>query len=273
MKRRPSPGTPRKPLESKPDRTTRRRPAVASAIGVAAVSAILVGLGAPASSAPRSSESPAVAAVVSEQQAHQTGAKTEVRPGEAPVAVSEIEPGAAKQPLVLQPAAPEGPVAPEEQVATETPAAPETPGAPIADLKRASQAFEAAAGKASAPGARPDPDTLPAMPNFTDVALGAALGELQARFDEFAHNEWMQTGSAVVTGKERVEVVRIGGVPTHRFSICIDSSAIEIRDTSGATVLAAVPPGTRTASNIYDIQQHNGKWLVVGHSFPDAAAC
>jgi hypothetical protein len=53
----------------------------------------------------------------------------------------------------------------------------------------------------------------------------------------------------------------------------MDSSAVEIRDTAGAVVLAAAPAGKRTATNIYDIQQHNGKWVVVAHSFPDVAAC
>jgi hypothetical protein len=111
------------------------------------------------------------------------------------------------------------------------------------------------------------------MPNFADVAVGAALGELQGRFDEFQHNDWVQTGSANVIGAGKVEVVRLGGILTHRFAICVDSSGVEIRDTSGTVVLAAVPPGTRTATNIYDIQQHKGQWLVAGHSFPDAAAC
>lgn len=262
MKRRPLPGPPVKPLESTPNRGTRRWSRVTKAIGAAAVSAVLVGLGAPASSAPRPSEGqPAGVSAVSEHQTLQPAVNTDVRGGAVPAAPNDIHPGPVKQPLAPDPA-------------VQAPTAPGTPEAPIAELRRVSAAFEAAAGKASAPGPAPTPGMPePVMPNFTDVATGAALGELQSRFDEFQHNGWVQTGSANVIGTERVEVVRIGGVPTHRISVCIDSSGVEIRDTSGTVVLAAVPSGTRTASNIYDIQQHKGKWLVVGHSFPDAAAC
>ncbi|WP_461172297.1 hypothetical protein M1D93_15055 [Arthrobacter sp. Z1-9] len=111
------------------------------------------------------------------------------------------------------------------------------------------------------------------MPDFAGVASGAALGELTGRFDEFAHSQWVQTGSVTATGTERVEVVKVGGIPTHRFSTCIDSSGIEIRDAAGVVVLAAAPAGTRKAVNIYDIQQQQGTWVVVGHSFPDSPAC
>jgi hypothetical protein len=282
MKRRPSPDSPRRPLDSTADLPLRRRPGVASAIGVAAVSAVLVGLGTPASSAPRSAEAQqAVVAVVSENQV-EPGRVTPL-PAPDPVEQPPAEPPQPEQPPAEQPQPaqqpaeqpqPAQPPAERPQPAQQ-PAEPGTPASPVADLRRASAAFEAAAGKASAPGARQanDPDALPPMPDFTGVAAGVALGELQARFDEFANNEWVQTGSIQVAGTERVEVVSIGGVPTHRFSTCVDSSGIEIRDSAGAVVLAAVPAGTRKAINTYDIQQQKGTWVVVGHSFPDSAAC
>lgn len=262
MKRQPSPGSPQRPLKRMPELGRRGRPRIASAIGVAAVSVFLVGLGAPASSAPRLPEGqPASAALAFEQQAIQPGTSTDIGSVVVPAAPNAVQPQAAKQPVTPTPAA-------------ERPAAPGEPAAPIAELRRASAAFEAAAGKASAPGPRPAPGAPdPAKPSFTDVAIGAALGELQGRYDEYQHYGWVQTGSANLTGTERVEVVRVDGVPTHKFAICVDSSAVEIRDASGAVILAAAPPGTRTATNIYHIQQHKGTWLVSGHSFPDAAAC
>ena len=262
MKRRPSPGSPRRPLERTPDLGRRRRPQVASAIGVVAVSVFLVGLGAPASSAPRSPEGqPVAAALAFEQQAIQPGTSTDIGGAVVPAAPNAVQPQAARQ-------------SPSPAPAAERPAAPGDPAAPIAELRRASAAFEASAGKASAPGPAPAPgEPDPAKPTFTDVAIGAALGELQNRYDEYQHYGWVQTGSATLTGTERVEVIRVDGIPTHKFAICVDSSAVEIRDASGAVILAAAPTGTRTATNIYDIQQHKGTWLVSGHSFPDAAAC
>ena len=183
----------------------------------------------------------------------------------------DTQPGAAKP--QLDPAlAEQKPAAPKAVL----PAAPkaELPAAPIAELRRASAAFEAAAGKVSAPVTPPGVEKPePVMPDFAAVARGSALGELQARFHEFQHNEWVQTGSVKVTGTGKVEVLLVDQVPTHRFSSCLDSSGVEIRDTAGAVVLPAAPPGTRTAINIFDIQQHDGKWVVVAHSFPDVAAC
>ncbi|MDR6414902.1 hypothetical protein [Pseudarthrobacter sulfonivorans] len=259
---RPASGSPRTPRDSTPDRGTPRRLRTAGTIGAAAAFTILVGLGPAASSAPRPSEAqPQVTVTVSGQQAPQTGANADTGSELIAAPAKAVQPQAVKQPQSPTPAA-------------EAPAAPGEPGAPIAELRRASTAFEAAAGKASAPGPAPAPGAPnPAKPNFTDVAIGAALGELQGRYDEYQHYGWVQTGSATLTGTERVEVVRVNGIPTHRFAICVDSSGVEVRDTSGAVVLAAARPGTRTANNIYDIQQHKGKWVVVGHSFPDVAAC
>lgn len=146
--------------------------------------------------------------------------------------------------------------------------------APLVELRRASEGFEAAAAsKVSARDVPPGVDAEPAMPDFSGVARGAALGELHARFHEFQSNGWVVSGTAKVVGRDKVEAILVDGVPTHRVSSCVDSSGVVIRDISGVVILAASPAGTRTAINIYDIQQHNGKWLVVSHSFPDAAAC
>lgn len=232
----------------------------------AAAITVLVGLDA-ASSGPTSSAGPVTGPAATDGQVL-LGEALPVVPDAAVPAAGQVskqdsQPGAAKPQL-------------DPALAEQKPAAPTAvlPAAPIAELRRASVAFEAASGKVSAPVTPPGvvaPE--PVMPDFTAVARGSALGELQARFHEFQHNDWVQTGSAKATGTEKVQVFLLNRVPTHRFSSCMDSSAVEIRDTAGAVVLAAAPAGKRTATNIYDIQQHNGKWVVVAHSFPDVAAC
>lgn len=265
--KRPSPDSPRNPAEGAPPHGAPSRHRFVKSIGAAAGCAILVGAGVSASSAPPSSlTEPAVIAAAADRQALQMEVPAEVPNGALPAVGGDT-------PAAVSPQAAPLPVA--QQPSVQQPAAPGTPAAPIAELRRASGAFEAAAGKASAPGPRPspDPDARPPMPDFTGAATGAALGELQARFEEFAQNEWVQTGSISVTGTEKVEVVTTNGVPTHRFSVCVDSSAIQIRDAAGVVVLAAAPAGTRKAINVYDIQQQKGTWLVVAHSFPASAAC
>lgn len=245
------------------ERRIRRLPRLFGAVGATAVCVSLVGLGASASSPPFSNGQPKVAASVSERETAGPGALPDI-PSEGVTATARsVQPGLVPDPLGAKPAV-------AQPAATGTP-----PAAPLADLRRSSAAFEAAAGKASAPGPRPapDPDLHPPMPDFTGVARGTALGELQGRFDEFAHNQWMQTGSVSFSGTERVETVKVGGIPTHRYSVCVDSSAIEIRDAAGAVVLPAAPAGTRKALNTYDIQQQKGTWVVVDHSFPNSASC
>lgn len=254
MKRRSS-GTPRKPAPGARPRGNSARTVTIGALGAVAAGALFAGLAVSAPSAPSTPQAPD----------SQPAASTELGAG-------VLLGGNGTQTAVNTPLAPN---AAAQQVAQQQPAAPGASAAPIAELQRARAAFETASAKASAPGPRPDldPDSRPPMPDFTGAAVGSALGELQGRFDEFAQNQWVQTGSVKVTGSERVEVVKIAGVPTQRFSTCIDSSAIEIRDVAGSVVLAAAPAGTRTALNMYDIQQQKGTWVVVAHSFPNSAAC
>lgn len=268
MTQRPSSGSARTPHAGTPSHGTRRRLRFGSVLGAAAAITVLVGLDVAASSPPQSSEGqPVAGAAVSDRQVLLGEALPVVPGGGVPAADKgsgqDTQSGASRP--TLDPA-----------LAEQKPAAPiaELPAAPIAELRRASAAFEAAAGKVSAPVGPPGlvaPE--PVMPDFVGVARGSALGELQARFHEFQHNGWVVSGSVKPTGSEKAEVILLERIPTHRFSSCMDSSGVEIRDTSGAVVLAAAPPGTRTATNIYDIQQHKGKWLVVAHSFPNVAAC
>lgn len=272
MTHRSSPDSPRAPRGVTPDRRrTGPRLRAGTAIGAATILTVLVGLDATASPVPPPSHGQPVAgaAVLDRQDSPSDtppspiGETVPVSP-DGVLAAANLDVKASKNiKQVIQPAL-------QAAVPLLAPAA----VAPIAEQRRASAAFEAAAGKVSAPITPPGPDRPePVMPDFTGVARGSALGELQARFHEFQHNGWVVSGAVRPTGIERTEVIRVAGIPTHRFSTCIDSSAVEIRDTSGAVVLAAAAPGTRTATNIYDIQQHGGKWVVVAHSFPDVAAC
>lgn len=265
MKRRSS-GTPRKPAPGARPRGNSARTVTIGALGAVAAGALFAGLAVSAPSAPSTPQAPDSQPAASTE----LGAGVLLGGNGTQTAVNTpLAPNAAAQQVAPAPNA----AAP--QLAQQQPAAPGASAAPIAELQRARAAFQTASAKASAPGPRPDldPDSRPPMPDFTGAAVGSALGELQGRFDEFAQNQWVQTGSVKVTGSERVEVVKIAGVPTQRFSTCIDSSAIEIRDVAGSVVLAAAPAGTRTALNMYDIQQQKGTWVVVAHSFPNSAAC
>lgn len=115
--------------------------------------------------------------------------------------------------------------------------------------------------------------TLPSPPDYSGVAKGAALGELEAQFTEYANNNWQQTGETSIVGEPRVEDLIIDDVLTHRVYLCLDSSSIQITEPDGFIVTPKAEPGTRTALNIYDVQEHDGQLLVVDHLFPEDPDC
>ncbi|MCC3266584.1 hypothetical protein [Arthrobacter gengyunqii] len=127
---------------------------------------------------------------------------------------------------------------------------------------------------AAAMAAEPPPadgGKLPA-PDYSGIAAGAALGELTAQFEEFQTNQWTVDGTPELAVRG-IEDLEADGTAVRRVSLCIDSSAVQLTDRDGQILLAAEPPGTRTALNYYDLQEIDGAWRVVSHSFPDDPAC
>lgn len=119
-----------------------------------------------------------------------------------------------------------------------------------------------------------DPQTaFPSPPDYSGIAIGAALGELEAQFTEYARNNWKQTGEVSIVGEPKVEDLLIDDVLTHRVYLCLDSSSIEVTEPDGFVVTAAEKSGTRTALNIYDLQEHEGQLLVADHLFPEDPNC
>lgn len=114
---------------------------------------------------------------------------------------------------------------------------------------------------------------LPASPDYRGVAAGVALGELEAQFMEYANNNWKQTGGVVVLGEPKVEDLTVGGVETHRVYVCLDSSAMQVTEQDGFVVTPKVAAATRTALNVYDLQEREGQLVVVNHLFPEDPNC
>lgn len=117
------------------------------------------------------------------------------------------------------------------------------------------------------------PEKTPEPPDYSGIAFGAAKGELEASFTEYLANGWTQTGEVQVVGEPKVEEIDQDGTLTQRVYICIDSSAIKVVEPDGHVVTPEAKPGTRTALNVYELQERDGKWLVVDHLFPNDPAC
>ena len=116
-------------------------------------------------------------------------------------------------------------------------------------------------------------DSEAQAPDYSGISEGAALGELIGQFDEFQDNEWIQTGSPVVVAVLGYEDLEAESGPLKRLSICIDSSLVELKDQQGLILLPAAELGTRRSLNFYDLQERDGAWKVLSHSFPDDPAC
>lgn len=109
--------------------------------------------------------------------------------------------------------------------------------------------------------------------DFTAVAHGSALGELEAKNQEFAFNGWQQSGTVQVVGTASTTTSIKDGAEQVSVTVCIDSSTVSVVDNTGATVLAADKPGTRKNLNTYIAQEVSGVWLVVEHTFPGDTSC
>ncbi|CEA07516.1 hypothetical protein BN1051_00831 [Arthrobacter saudimassiliensis] len=112
-----------------------------------------------------------------------------------------------------------------------------------------------------------------ATPDFSAFAAGPALGGLIAQYEELKDNGWVQRGDPQMTVVSGPEPLTVGQHEVQRVGVCIDSSSVEVVDQSGAIILAATEPGSRTALNFYDLQEHEGSWVVFFHSFPDDPTC
>ncbi|MCQ1957257.1 hypothetical protein NNX39_12180 [Arthrobacter sp. zg-Y826] len=126
---------------------------------------------------------------------------------------------------------------------------------------------------ASAMRVEPNENERGTPPDYSRIADGSALGELTGQFEEFQDNGWIQSGPAEVLSVQAVEDLEAEGGPIRRLSICIDSSAMELKDQDGQVLLGATEPGSRKSLNYYDLQERDGTWKVVSHSFPDDPAC
>lgn len=143
--------------------------------------------------------------------------------------------------------------------------------------KKATNAFVAETQQMSAPEATKKTELpnapLPEPPDYKGIATGAALGELQAQFLEYANNNWQQTGEVIAVGEPKVEDLIVDGIATHRVFICLDSSSLQVSEPDGFVVTPKVPAGTRTALNIYDLREVDGQLVVVNHQFPEDPNC
>lgn len=111
----------------------------------------------------------------------------------------------------------------------------------------------------------PDQDAL------VTVAAGPALQELQALVQEFDDNGWSMVGTPEVVSSTVVSVDAEADPPSAVIEVCLDSSGVDVVDSSGTSQLDERAP--QRALNIFTMDLVEGRWVLRERTFPVQTAC
>ncbi len=107
--------------------------------------------------------------------------------------------------------------------------------------------------------------------SMRDTATGAALDAALAQAAEFDDNGWHQVGVPRVVSARVVKDRRDDDPPRVTISACVDSSAVDVVDASGASVRHG--SHAERSRMIYTLVRKRGDWLVERESFPNDPEC
>ena len=98
------------------------------------------------------------------------------------------------------------------------------------------------------------------------------LDEVANEQMELASNGWTKTGSEKVTSVEVLSSDPAGTPPSAVLAVCVDSSEVDILDSSGQPIASGSTAHERSI-NIYTLHLIDGSWRVAARTFPDNPAC
>jgi hypothetical protein len=108
---------------------------------------------------------------------------------------------------------------------------------------------------------------------LASVAVGAALGEVEAGAIELESSESRQSGSVRVSDVTVEDVDVTGDPPTVVLTACLDSADVDILDVNGDSMRLGRPGIVTRTAHIYRIEFRDDTWRVARHDFPDEAGC
>lgn len=102
------------------------------------------------------------------------------------------------------------------------------------------------------------------------LAIGAAQGEVRAGVAELESAQRHQVGAVTIA-----RATAFSQQQPHRLLVvaCIDSSAVQVVESSGYAVRPAAARATRADLNLYVVQQTGKRWVVHSHAMPDDTRC
>lgn len=111
-------------------------------------------------------------------------------------------------------------------------------------------------------------DSLPL--NLSKLLAGSALGEVQARAEEYRSNGWILKGNPSIVETTISEWDKDAIPESMTVYACVDSSDLKITTVAGT----AVPTNNGRAMNIYHLEKSSkGDWKIVRTAFPEDPSC
>ena len=114
--------------------------------------------------------------------------------------------------------------------------------------------------------------TPPSKTELSALATGPAYDSLMARTTEFKANGWHLSGKPKVVSTKVVRYQPGAKPPTVTLNVCIDSSAVSVLTSAGATVQKGSAKD-RSLNVMTLVQSPTHTWRVSQVSFPDNPAC
>lgn len=106
---------------------------------------------------------------------------------------------------------------------------------------------------------------------FGDIAIGAALEDLQVNALQMRENGMVQVGSPRLVTAKVIRVKKSASPPKATVKVCLDYSDVDVQTPDGTSVKDPKAP-QRVASRLL-LHRVDGSWLVAKRDFPAKSSC
>ena len=103
------------------------------------------------------------------------------------------------------------------------------------------------------------------------MSTGAAQEEFTMSALEYLQNGWRYEGQSTVVGTPRIAETTYEGKPAQLLEVCMDSSKVVLKDSTGAVIDTSGSP--KRSLNIYTLVTENGVTKIARHDFPNNPDC
>lgn len=109
--------------------------------------------------------------------------------------------------------------------------------------------------------------------DLADYTTGFVQGEVEAMAAERESLGYTQVGAAVITSIEVRKARLDATTPRITLDVCIDSSGIDVLDSTGASLKASLYDPGHPVLNRYGAEYRDGAWKISTHEIPENGHC